>query len=73
MIQFVVRLTAVLLGLSSVLVIVGLFDAFLNWDIFSKRVESVLYGAFFSCITLAVASGGDWPRAPYHFGWSKWR
>lgn len=55
MIQFVVRATASLLGVSAMLVIVGLFDALLGWDIFSPSVEKILYGVFFSCITLACA------------------
>jgi hypothetical protein len=38
MLRSVVRLTAILLALGSALVIVGIFDSFLGWDIFSPQV-----------------------------------
>ncbi|MEM8637904.1 MAG: hypothetical protein AAGG51_03665 [Cyanobacteria bacterium P01_G01_bin.54] len=55
MLRLIIRTTAVLLIASAVLLIVGLFDEFLNWDIFSQGVENVLYGVFFSCLVLAGA------------------
>jgi hypothetical protein len=55
MLRFIIRLTALVLGAGTVLVIVGFFDAFLGWDIFSPELESLLYGVFFSCIVLAAA------------------
>ncbi|MEM6252450.1 MAG: hypothetical protein AAF821_05955 [Cyanobacteria bacterium P01_D01_bin.156] len=53
MIRLVIRTTAILLSIGAVLVIVGLFDAFLGWNIFSQSVENFLYGVFFSCLVLA--------------------
>ncbi|MDJ0702939.1 MAG: hypothetical protein QNJ46_06620 [Leptolyngbyaceae cyanobacterium MO_188.B28] len=53
MLRLVIRTTAILLSIGAVLVIVGLFDTFLGWDIFSQRVEDFLYGVFFSCLVLA--------------------
>ena len=55
MLRFVVRLTALLLGIGSALVVVGTFDAVLGWDIFSPELESALYGVFFSCLALTAA------------------
>ncbi|MEL6222314.1 MAG: hypothetical protein AAFR31_06715 [Cyanobacteria bacterium J06627_8] len=55
MLRLVIRSTAILLVAGAVLLIVGLFDTFLGWDIFSQRVEEFLYGIFFSCLVLAVA------------------
>jgi hypothetical protein len=54
MLTFVIRATAALLAVGATLVIVGTFDSFLGWDIFSKRLESVLYGVFFSSLALAA-------------------
>jgi hypothetical protein len=54
MLRFTIRSTAALLALGAVLVIVGTFDSFLGWDIFSPALESVLRGVFFSAIALAA-------------------
>jgi hypothetical protein len=51
---FVIRSTAVLLGMAATLVIVGTFDWQLGWDIFSPALEKILYGVFFSALALAV-------------------
>jgi len=53
MLSFIVRLTALFLGLGSLLVIVGIFDNYLGWDIFGPQLESLLYGVFFACLVLA--------------------
>ncbi|MEM0980778.1 MAG: hypothetical protein AAGH78_10945 [Cyanobacteria bacterium P01_H01_bin.58] len=53
MLRLVIRATAILLATAAVLSIVGLFDTFLNWDIFSQNIENFLYGVFFSCLVLA--------------------
>lgn len=55
MLRLTIRTTAVLLAASAVLMIVGLFDELLSWDIFSQQVENLLYGVFFSCLVLAGA------------------
>ena len=54
MLRLVIRATAVLLAIAAVLSIVGLFDAYLGWDIFSQRIEALLYSVFFSCLVLAA-------------------
>ncbi len=54
MLRFVIRATTCLLALGTVLVIMGIFDAFLRWDIFGDRVEAFLYGVFFSSLALAA-------------------
>ncbi len=54
MLRFVIRATALLLALGTVLVVVGIFDGFLGWDIFGPQVEAFLYGVFFSSLALAT-------------------
>ena len=36
------------------LVVLGIFNAALNWDIFGPRLEAFLYGVFGSCMSLAA-------------------
>lgn len=43
-----------LLLLGALLVVLGIFNAFLEWDIFSPKVEKILYGVFWSCVALAA-------------------
>lgn len=52
MLRLVIRTTAILLAISAVLLIVGLFDALLGWDMFSQGMENLLYGVFSSCLVL---------------------
>ncbi len=54
MLRFVIRSTALLLAIATVLVIVGIFDATLGWDIFGPVLESVLVGVFCTCLVLAT-------------------
>lgn len=49
-----VLITAILLVLAAVLSVLGIFNGMLGWDIFGPRVEAVLYGLFFSCLSLAA-------------------
>ncbi len=49
-----VRATVTLLLTAAVLIVVGIFNATLTWDLFGPKVEAVLYGVFFSSIALAV-------------------
>lgn len=53
MLRLVIRTTAILLLIGAVLLIVGLFDTFLGWDIFSQGIENFLSSIFFSCLVLA--------------------
>lgn len=48
-----VRTTVALLSVAAVLLVLGIFNAALQWDLFSPRVEAVLYGLFGSCLALA--------------------
>jgi energy-converting hydrogenase Eha subunit E len=54
MLTFVIRATAMLLGIGALLVVLGSFDATLGWDIFGPALESALFGLFFSSIGLAT-------------------
>jgi hypothetical protein len=49
-----VRTTAGLLLVSAYLVVLGLFNSYLKWDIFSPRVERLLWGVFGSCLALGA-------------------
>jgi len=49
-----VRATVTLLLTAAALIVVGIFNATLKWDLFGPKVEAILYGVFFSCIALAV-------------------
>lgn len=54
LLSLVVRATVILLAASAVLVVLGIFNASLGWDIFSPEVEKVLYGVFGSCVALGA-------------------
>jgi hypothetical protein len=45
--------TLTLLTLAGILVVVGVFNESLNWDLFGPTAEAALYGVFGSCIALA--------------------
>lgn len=49
-----VQATVILLLTAATLIVVGIFNATLKWDIFGPKVEAVLYGVFFSSIALSV-------------------
>ena len=53
LLSLVVRASVILLASSAVLVVLGLFNESLDWDIFSPAAERVLYGIFGSCLALA--------------------
>ena len=50
----VVTMTVILLMVGALLVVLGIFNENLNWDIFSPRVEAVLWGIFGSSVALGV-------------------
>lgn len=52
LLSLTVSTTAVLLAAGAFLVILGVFDEYLGWDIFSPEMEKVLWGLFFSCVSL---------------------
>jgi hypothetical protein len=54
LLSFTVWLTVWLLAIGAALVILGIFNQQLGWDIFSPQVETVLYGVFFSCLLLSI-------------------
>ncbi|HEY9848775.1 MAG TPA: hypothetical protein V6D28_04925 [Leptolyngbyaceae cyanobacterium] len=54
LLSLTVWITLSLLTIGAILVVLGIFNTALQWDIFSDRVESVLYGIFFSCLALSL-------------------
>jgi hypothetical protein len=54
LLSLVVRATVILLAASAVLVVLGIFNSTLRWDIFSPEVEKFLYGVFGSCVALGA-------------------
>ena len=52
LLSLTVGATVVLLAASSLLVVLGIFDDHLGWDLFSPEAEKVLYGLFFTCLAL---------------------
>lgn len=54
LLSLVVSFTLILLTIGAVLVVLGIFNEALNWDIFGPRLEALLYGVFGSCMALAA-------------------
>ncbi len=54
LLSLTVVITIFLLILGATLVVLGIFDEILNWDIFSDRVENVLQGIFFASVALSM-------------------
>ncbi|MCL1469919.1 hypothetical protein [Argonema antarcticum] len=54
LLSLTVWITVSLLTIGATLVVLGIFNAALQWDIFSSQVEAVLYGIFFSCVALSA-------------------
>lgn len=52
--SFTVATTIALLLIGAILVVLGIFDEILNWDIFSARVEAVLMGIFWASVALSL-------------------
>jgi len=52
LLSLVARATVVLLAIGAFLVVLGIFDDLLDWDIFSPATERFLRGIFGSCIAL---------------------
>lgn len=53
LLSLVVSFTLILLTIGAALVVLGIFNEALNWDIFGPRLEAFLYGVFGSCMALA--------------------
>jgi hypothetical protein len=54
LLSLAVTATVLLLAGSALLVVLGLFNGYLHWDLFSPEVEKVLYAVFGSCVALGV-------------------
>jgi hypothetical protein len=54
LLSLTVAITVFLLMLGSILVVLGIFDELLKWDIFSPKVESVLRGIFWTSLALST-------------------
>lgn len=52
LLSLTVRATVVLLTVGAFLVVLGIFDDYLGWDIFSPEAEKLLYGLFASSVAL---------------------
>ena len=52
LLSLAVRATVVLLTAGAFLVVLGIFDDMLDWDIFSPEVETLLRGVFAACVAL---------------------
>ncbi|HEX3129549.1 MAG TPA: hypothetical protein VH394_19585 [Thermoanaerobaculia bacterium] len=52
LLSLTVRATVVLLTVGAFLVVLGIFDDYLGWDVFSPEVEKLLYGLFASSVAL---------------------
>jgi hypothetical protein len=52
LLSLTVRATVVLLTVGAFLVVLGIFDGYLGWDIFSPEAEKLLYGLFASSVAL---------------------
>lgn len=53
LLSLVVSFTLILLTIGAILVVLGIFNETLNWDIFGPKLEAFLYGVFGSCMALA--------------------
>lgn len=53
LLSLVVSFTLILLTFGAVLVVLGIFNEALKWDIFGPKLEKFLYGVFGSCMALA--------------------
>ena len=53
LLSLVVSFTLILLTIGAVLVVLGIFNEAMKWDIFGPQLEAVLYGVFGSCMALA--------------------
>lgn len=51
--SLVVQATLALLSIGATLVVIGIFDVSLDWDIFGPKSEAILYGVFASSLALA--------------------
>jgi hypothetical protein len=54
LLSLTVAITVSLLVLGSILVVLGIFDQLLKWDIFSPKVEAFLYGVFWTSLALST-------------------
>ena len=55
MLTLVVQATTLLLALAATLVVVGIFNESLDWDLFGPKLEAILTGVFGGSIALAAA------------------
>ena len=53
-----VGITSLLIIIAAQLMVLGIFDEWLDWDIFSPKVEIFLKALFASCVALAVFGFG---------------
>jgi hypothetical protein len=54
LLSLTVWITVWLLAIAATLVVLGVFNQQLRWDLFSPQAESILYGVFFSAVILSI-------------------
>ena len=54
LLSLTVAITIFLLIIGATLVVLGIFDQILNWDIFSSQIEAVLSGIFLASVALSI-------------------
>lgn len=57
LLNLVVSFTLILLTIGAMLVVLGIFNEALNWDIFGPKLQALLYGIFGACMALAGFGG----------------
>ena len=53
-----VQATVGLLLAAAVLIVLGIFNSALNWDLFGPKLQALLYGVFAACVALAAVGVG---------------
>lgn len=53
LLPFTARASVALLTFAGILIVVSIFNEYVDWDIFGPNLEAILYGVFGSCIALA--------------------
>lgn len=57
LLNLVVSFTLILLTIGATLVVLGIFNEALHWDIFGPKLQALLYGVFGACMALAGFGG----------------
>jgi hypothetical protein len=58
MLTLAVKATVGLLVAAAVLIVLGIFNGALDWDLFGPKLQALLYGVFAACVALAAVGVG---------------